>query len=317
MSYIYDALQRAEAERGGAGAAGVAELLQRSEHASAEQRRSSHRSAVARKQQTAAQFAWLLNQQTDGSTEEMQETDGGILHFATLEVDLTPNSLLVALADRHSAAAEAFRLLAVRLRHLRHEHPLQTVLVTSTLSQEGKSLISANLACTLGADGREPVLLIEGDLRRPSLLPLFHAQPLHGLGELMRGECAEQECIHRLQGTATWILPAGNAGGDPLALLQSAEMNNLLARMTRLFAWIIIDSPPLLPLGDASVLSRLADGILLSTRPGVTKKKHFLRGIAAMDQEKLLGAVIDSSRKTTSDYDYYLHGIHETLSAAS
>jgi Mrp family chromosome partitioning ATPase len=101
---------------------------------------------------------------------------------------------------------------------------------------------------------------------------------------------------------------------NPLELLESKKLPDLMEQLTAIFDWIIIDSPPVLPIADTSVWSRLADGILLVTRQGVTEKRHLQRGLEALDQEKLIGALLNSSRRT-SDNDYYAYRPRETESS--
>jgi Mrp family chromosome partitioning ATPase len=84
-----------------------------------------------------------------------------------------------------------------------------------------------------------------------------------------------------------------------------------MEQLTAMFDWVIIDSPPVLPIADTSVWSRLADGILLVTRQGVTEKRHLQRGLEALDQKKLIGALLNSSRRTSDD-DYYAYRRPET-----
>lgn len=225
--------------------------------------------------------------------------------FKTIDPLLPADCKLVSYADKGSAPAEAFRLLAVRLRHIRRDRPLNKLLITSTVAQEGKSLTSANLACSLSDGWSQKVLLVEGDIRRPSLTQLFGLSAEPGLCEFLQGHARGEECIYHLAGPNFWLLPAGKLPGNPLDLIQSPKLPDLLEHLKTLFDWVIIDSPPVLPLADTSILARMADGILLVTRRGVSEKKHLQRGLDALEKSKLLGTVINSSRKPQHDYYYY------------
>jgi capsular exopolysaccharide synthesis family protein len=228
--------------------------------------------------------------------------------FQTLEVKWTPQSRLVSLAEEESLAAEAFRLLAVRLIQIGRARKLKKVLITSTLPQEGKSMVAANLACTLARRANQKVLLLEGDLRRPSLSDQFGIGKNQGLCEFLDGERALKECIYKLEVAGLWMLPAGSAHGNVLELLQSAKMSGLNDQICGWFDWIVIDSPPVLPLADTSVWTRLADGILLVLRQGTTEKRHLLRGLEAIEQKKLIGALVNCSQVSTNkDYYYSAH----------
>jgi capsular exopolysaccharide synthesis family protein len=225
--------------------------------------------------------------------------------FKSLQYSLLPQSRLVCLADKESPAAEAFRLLAVRLGHLRKGRPLKRVLITSSIPQEGKSTVAANLACTLAQRTQQRTVLLEGDVRRPSLSRAFGLGSNPGICEWLQGQCSLTTCIYNLEGSGLWILPAGCAPSNPLELLQSGRLSALMDRLSGWFDWIVIDAPPVLPLADTSVWTRLADGILLVTRQGTTEKRQLLRGLEALEPQKLIGAVLNSSKNQPhSDYYY-------------
>jgi capsular exopolysaccharide synthesis family protein len=222
------------------------------------------------------------------------------------KISPTGDSRLISLTDQDSAAAEAFRLVAVRLREMRLRKPLKKLLITSTIPQEGKSMVAANLACTLAQRQQENVLLLEGDVRRPSLLKTFGMEERIGLCEWLRKKSGLVQCITFLPDVHLWLLPAGNANGNPMDILQPQELSPLIALLTEMFSWIIIDSPPELPLADVSVWSALSDGILLVTRYGTTKKKELLRGVKTIDSQKVIGAILNGSKSLThSGYYYY------------
>lgn len=226
----------------------------------------------------------------------------------TIQLEMESDWKLVSCTDKSSAAAEAFRLLAVRLRHIQKEKQLKKLLITSTVPQEGKSLTSANLACTLSAGGSRKVLLLEGDVHRPSITHALHLASEPGLCELLQGHSTIEESTYRLEGPEFWVLPAGQGPGHPLDLIQSPKVPELLEQLNEVFDWIIIDSPPVLPMADTSILARLAEGILLVTRRGISEKKVLERGLQALDKSKLLGAVVNSSRRHGHSYYYYYGG---------
>ena len=283
MSYIFDALQRSEAERAGnqpsvteSTLAVATELLEQAER----KRRVPTLTTVDRPD--AAEF---LNQ------------------FPSLPVSLLPNSRLVAIGEEESLGAEKFRFLAVRLRQLRQSRTMKKVLITSTIPQEGKSTVAANLACTLARRKPHKTLLLEGDLRRPTVAQKFGLGHVPGLSEWLRGE-SESMNIYRLESLGLWVLPAGSAPENPLELMQSGKLSPLMDQLTAWFDWIVIDSPPVLPLADTSLWARLADVILLVTRKNVTEKQQLLRGLEALERSKLLGALVNGSTDAAHS-DYY------------
>src|ERR1700733_14701273 len=200
---------------------------------------------------------------TDPYTKEV--TGDGPLAFPSLEVVPTSLSRLVFMTEPDSLAAEKFRFLGVRLRQLQQSRPLKKVLVTSTIPEEGKSTVSANLAGVL-ARRKQSVLLIEGDLRRPTLAQQFGLGRLAGLGEWLQSGRQTVANVYRLEGPDFWFMPAGNPPENPLQLLQSGRFSFLMGQLSNLFDWIIVDSPPLLPLADTTVWARVTDGTLLGAR---------------------------------------------------
>jgi capsular exopolysaccharide synthesis family protein len=223
--------------------------------------------------------------------------------FPSLPVSILPNSRLVAVGEEQSLGAEKFRFLAVRLRQLRQSRPLKKILITSTIPQEGKSTVAANLACTLARRKQHKTLLLEGDLRRPTVAHKLGFGKVPGLSEWLRGE-TESMNIYRIEELGLWVLPAGNAPENPLELMQSGKLAPLMEQLSEWFDWIIIDSPPVLPLADTSVWVRLADGILLVTRNGTTERQHLNRGLEALEKTKLLGALVNNSTNAAHS-DYY------------
>lgn len=284
MSQIFDALQRSETERAGADSsraetstfAIATDLLEVAE----------------RKRRTVS--APVVDRPSD-----LNDLD----QFPSLPVSILPNSRLVAVGEEESLGAEKFRFLAVRLRQLRQSRILKKVLITSTIPQEGKSTVAANLACTLARRKQHRTLLLEGDLRRPTVAQKFGIGRVPGLSEWLRGE-AETMGIYRLEALGLWVMPAGSAPENPLELMQSGKLSPLMELLTSRFDWVIIDSPPVLPLADTSIWARLADGILLVTRKDITEKQQLQRGLEALEPGKLLGALVNGSEDAAHS-DYY------------
>lgn len=165
-------------------------------------------------------------------------------------------------------------------------------------------MVAANLACTLALRTQQKVLLLEGDVRRPTQSKVFGIEQKPGICEWLRGERSLQKSIYRLEGPGLWILPAGVASNNSLELLQSGRLTGMMEQLNAWFDWIVIDSPPVLPLADTSVWTNLCDGILLVTRQGTTQKRQLQKGLEALATQKLIGAIVNSS-KSISNTDYY------------
>jgi len=289
MSRIFDALQRSEAERSGAEESTFSiatELLQAAE-------RKTYGNGGNGKQHSSAD-------PIDSSPSALSEA---LEQCPVLSVSIPQENRLVAVSKEESLGAEKFRFLAVRLRQLRQTRPLKKILITSTIPQEGKSTVAANLACTLARRKQHKTLLLDGDLRRPTAAAQFGLGRIPGLCECLSGE-TESINLYRLESLGLWILPAGATPQNPLELMQLGKLSPLMDRLTAWFDWIVIDSPPVLPLADTSIWSRLADGILLVTRNGTTEKQQLQKGLETLEKSKLLGALVNSSENAAHS-DYY------------
>jgi capsular exopolysaccharide synthesis family protein len=215
--------------------------------------------------------------------------------FPSLEVVVEPSTRLVFLTEPESLAAEKFRFLGVRMRQLQQNRQIKKVLVTSTMAEEGKSTVSANLAGVLARRKRHKVLLIEGDLRRPVLAREFGLGNLKGIAEWLRGDTEMVGNIYHLEGADFWFMPAGDPPPNPLELLQSGRLNSLMNQLVLLFDWIIVDSPPLLPLADTTVWQRVTDGALLVVREAKAEKGPLQRGLDILKKPDLIGVVLNAS----------------------
>jgi capsular exopolysaccharide synthesis family protein len=319
MSQIFDALQRSEAERSGkdpAATARAVELLQRAENFAAASRIVSDapdswnttigsETGVAVAEPAPQPDATIPPaRHTASAVLPVEERIDRPMQCEVLNIAVSPESHLVSLPDSESPANEAFHLLGVRLRHLRRQRPLKKVLVTSTIPQEGKSVVAANLACTLALRTQQKVLLLEGDIRRPTQSKIFGLAHKPGICEWLNGERSLIKSMYRLERPGIWIFPAGSGTGNSLELLQAGGATPMMEQLMSWFDWVVIDSPPILPLADTSVWTNMADGILLVTRQGTTHKRQLKRGLEALGTQKLIGAVLNSA-KGAAHADYY------------
>ena len=279
MSHIFEALQRAEAERSGGNSIKVSEsavdLLEL---------------ALAQGEERASSAA-VVNR---GVTAE--RLDPEMLSAARLVIPApASDARLVCLTDQGSLAAEKFRVLGLRLRTLREKRPCKRIVVTSTIPEEGKTLNAVNLALNQSRSKVMKTVLVDGDLRRPAVANRFGlSRSLPGLAECLRGEKQLSEVLCKLQGTNLWFLPAGLPPENPLELMQSGRVAELFESLGKVFDWVIIDSPPVIPLADTSFWMKLSDGVLLVVREGVSEKGPLKRALEIIDRSTLLGVVVNS-----------------------
>lgn len=203
---------------------------------------------------------------------------------------------LSCMEEPASAMSEAFRKLRTNMLYMKGVKEIHTLVVTSPLPKEGKTVTAANLAIALAQEGRQ-VLLVDGNLRNPSIHKLFGIPNDEGLVTAITGENSDlavfptpQENLH--------IFPGGPIPTNPSELLSSPKMNELLESLRELFDVIVFDSPPVLTVADTQVLSRSSDAVLLVTRLGVTlcesalQAKELLLHVGA----NLVGAVANNQR---------------------
>lgn len=297
MSRVFDALQRSGVEQSGVEYPDVISVITEVLEAPHEPQ-----SPAQPPEQSETEKSHVEHPAVELATQNLASRD--LSELPSLSVSVAPSSRLVFFKEPDSLAAEKFRFLGVRLRQIQQNRPLKKVLVTSTIPEEGKSFVSANLAGVL-ARRKQKVLLIEGDLRRPSLGVQFGLGRLAGLGEWLRGNHRNVSNIYRLEGPDFWFMPAGDPPENPLELMQSGSLSRLMAHFCTIFDWIIVDSPPLLPLADTTVWSRITDGTLLVARAGKTEKSALQSGLEHIKKSDLLGVVLNGC--TDSHGKSYYH----------
>ncbi|MBV9180870.1 MAG: hypothetical protein JO356_06125, partial [Acidobacteria bacterium] len=228
MSHILDALTKSAIE--GSGIEIQSSLLATALLEAVERQRAANHSSSSESQLPRSLVAdhRPSRRSAQPSSEELAmamraEQSEGRVQFPSVPVLIAPESRLVAVTDGESLAAEKFRFLAVRLRQLQQHRALKKVLITSTIPQEGKSMAAANLASTLARKTSQRVLLLEGDLRRPTLTQMFGLGKIPGLNEWLQRERASLGSIYYLEDVGLWFLPAGSPLRDPLELMQSGR----------------------------------------------------------------------------------------------
>jgi capsular exopolysaccharide synthesis family protein len=224
------------------------------------------------------------------------------------------------LADSGSSV-EQFRSLRSRIYQARLEGNLKTVLISSGMPSEGKSFVAANLAMSLARNSVTNILLIDGDLRRPTLHTLLGAPNEPGLTEYLSGtaelgdilQCEQSPRPGETAGPASvsnlTFISAGKCGDNSSELVAHRRLEELIAALSPHFDWILIDSPPVLAVTDAVELSRVADGVLLIARGARTPFAVAQRAQATFSKSRILGFVLNDlkemPRRGYNYYDYY------------
>jgi len=214
---------------------------------------------------------------------------------------------------------EQYRRLAATLHGLHVSGNLRTIMISSALPRDGKTLTTTNLALTLSESYGQRVLLIDADLRRPSIHEVFGLSNTSGLADGLRTGASGSLAVTEVSPTLT-VLTAGTPDGRPMAGLTSERMAIILKEAVSRFAWVLIDTPPIGLISDAQLLSAVVDGVLLVVSAGSTDYAAVTRTVQAVGRDRILGVVLNRVQQqplATGTYydDYYVgHAGNPTIS---
>jgi protein-tyrosine kinase len=210
-------------------------------------------------------------------------------------------------------AVEQYRRLAASLHELQGSHGTKTVMVTSALPREGKTLTVCNLAMTLSESYGRRVLLIDADLRRPSVHEVFRLSNVTGLSDGLRSDSAELSLVQLSPRLS--VLPAGRADSNPMAGLTSERMRALVEESAQVFDWVLLDAPPVGIMPDANLVSRLTQGVIFVVGAGSTPHQLVTRAVTEIGRENIIGVVFNrldpESMPQTSYYDHYYQPVNK------
>lgn len=218
------------------------------------------------------------------------------------------NRLLVAATEPHSTVAEEYRKLkTLILKMTRGEAFLNTLLVTSAVAGEGKSLTALNLALSLAQEHDHTVLLIDADLRRPSIHRYLGIDPPRGLADCLLDGVDPGEVIIRTGWGNLMVIPAGRSIPNPVELFSSQKMETLLAELKFRYPdrYVLIDSPPAVPFAEVQTLAHLVDGVLYVVKERLASADDIAQGIELLRDSNLLGIVYNDSITALAESSYH------------
>lgn len=220
-----------------------------------------------------------------------------------------PASLISFNGGQPAVGTEEFRTLRSRLYQLRTTQSLKTVLVTSTLSGEGKTFVASNLAQTLAQHHARRVLLVDADLRKPGLHDVLGTQATPGISEYLCGDSDELAVLQR-PADNLFFIPGGKIVSNAAELIANGQFNRLLDRVGPAFDWIIIDSSPWALVSDASVIADACDGVLLVVQSASTPVELAQKVRQQLRSRRLLGVALNrvDERAGYSGYYYSTYG---------
>ena len=209
--------------------------------------------------------------------------------------------------DERVRGAEEFRTLRSRLYSVREKMELKKILVTSALPKEGKSFTAANLAQVLARQHGRRVLLIDADLRGPRLHLMLGTTSSPGLADYLQQESDEFSIMQRGPMENLFFIPSGHEIADPADLVANGRLQILMRRVEPLFEWIIVDSPPAVPVSDSSVLAKACDGVLMVVRSNATPVDMARRARQEFPEEALIGIVLNDALPDALPYTRYYY----------
>ncbi len=218
--------------------------------------------------------------------------------------------VVVSNLESDDPAVEAYRALRTNVTFVGAEKPLQLIAVTSPGPGEGKSTTAANLAFTMAGSGSR-VLLMDGDLRRPQQHRVFGIAQEPGLTDILVGRASAREAVRPEVSGRLDVLPSGASPPNPSELLGSDAMQRLVGELRRDYEYIVVDTPPMLPVTDATVVATVADATIMVIRSGETEESAAQRAVDQLRRvrARIAGAVLNGvSRRHDQYYTYYAHG---------
>jgi capsular exopolysaccharide synthesis family protein len=222
-----------------------------------------------------------------------------------IRVGESDRSRLVIDGGVHPNVVEQYRHLAAVLHHAQQASGVRTVMVTSAMASEGKTLTATNLALTLSQSYQRRALLVDADLRRPRLREMFALPTTDGLTDSLAATRGGKLPVHQITPTL-WVLTAGRVVPDPMSLLVSPAMKELIDDARDAFDWVIVDTPPIAILPDANLLSAMIDTALLVVSAESTPYPMVQRAAEQIGRNRILGVVLNRADTSgLTPYNYY------------
>jgi exopolysaccharide/PEP-CTERM locus tyrosine autokinase len=225
------------------------------------------------------------------------------LTFSRDEID----PRLVCFLEPKSLAAESFRILRAKILTRSLESRPRTIMVTSPQPLDGKTMVAANLAISIAQGVNEHVMLVDCDLRKPSLNRFLGQNAHGGLGEYLHDGTSVAPYLVKTDVTKLTLLPAGKANSNPSGVLSSEKMRRLIEEIKGRYKdrYIIFDATPAQFAAETTFLASMVDGVLLVVRSGKTAKDQIVKTIENIDRNKMIGVVFNASNQAIKDYRYY------------
>ena len=213
---------------------------------------------------------------------------------------------IISYNDPKSVISEQYRAIRTNIEYSNVDQNTKTILVTSSDKNEGKTTTVSNLAVSF-ANLNKKVLIIDCDLRNPSIHKMFKLNNIYGLTDILAKDRAVDKCIQETELGNLYVLTSGAIPPNPAEILSSEKMKNLIEDLKNIYDYIFIDTPPIGLVTDAGVLSSFTDGVVLVVKSESVEKKYLEETKKKLDavDARILGAILNSYKSEQKDYNYY------------
>ncbi|CEO09898.1 CPSC/CAPB subfamily ATPase [[Clostridium] sordellii] len=223
---------------------------------------------------------------------------------------------LITKRDPKSPISEAYRTIRTNVEFSNLDKEIKTIVVTSSQQNEGKSTVIANLAVSFAGMEDKKVLVLEGDLRNPTVHRMFNVSNAHGITEILTGQKSFEECVHTTEVKGLYVITCGKIPPNPSEMLASRRMKTFIESLKDYYDYIFIDAPPIGIITDAGIISTYTDGTML-----VVASKEVDIDMVKIAKDRLekvnaniLGIVLNKFEEASGSYGYYNYYYEETSS---
>jgi len=215
--------------------------------------------------------------------------------WRTLPVRIRADAPILPFQAGHSREGEQYRI--ARTKIIQHPNQPRLIVISSAGSGDGKTVNAINLAGALALKSDSQVILVEGDMRRPTMASMFGLPAQPGLSEYLSGRCDFDDMIVRIEQFPNLsVVPAGRAGANPTELLDSRRWSEACEEFRRRSRFAIVDAPPMGTVADYDLIEANCDGVVFIVRPDCTNRKACLESLASISREKLIGVLINCAQ---------------------
>ncbi|HYE74819.1 MAG TPA: CpsD/CapB family tyrosine-protein kinase [Blastocatellia bacterium] len=264
----------------------------------------------------------------EGSSAKLKPQQRGNLTPETIEPHVTNlqqiemsrlHRRLILFTDQNAPGCEQYRTLRTQIFHAAERQPTQIIVLTSATAGEGKTSTVLNLAWAIAQSKENRVLVIDCDLRRPSVSSYLGLKSEKGLSEVITQEQDVFSCVVRVANESLYVLSANHEEPQPTELLSRERLGELLNELRQYFDYILIDAPPVVPFADARLLANHADAIIMVVRAGLAGHSTIERAIEALPSSRILGVVLNGADQVSEVgyYGYYGYGYNYSKQKAN